>query len=161
MGKPKVKLPDPRKCRLKNQTDGEDEDISLEVNCCTPAGNNKHVIMTIVQEQSFPLNSFDFIYSFKSFSVKNNIKSNCNYPGLDCQQPEVTVTPENCVKLQCTRHACPLSGLLHQDCFHRLEAAGLSALANNKGRARSWSSTEREKVGVRFYQEMLQCFIEN
>ena len=74
MGKSKVKGPDPRKCRLKNQTDGNDEDISLEVNCCTPAGNNKHVIMTIVQEQSFPLNSFDFIYSFKSFSVKKQYK---------------------------------------------------------------------------------------
>ena len=74
MGKSKVKGPDPRKCQLKNQSDAADEDISLEVNCCTPAGNNKHVIITIVQEQSFPLNTFDFNYSFNSFSVENNIK---------------------------------------------------------------------------------------
>ena len=38
MGKLKVKGPDPRRSPLQNQCEADDEDLSLEVNCCTPAG---------------------------------------------------------------------------------------------------------------------------
>ena len=58
------------------------------------------------------------------------------------------MSPELCVKLTCSRADCPLSGLLHQGCFLRLEAGGVAALANFKGRARDWTMKQREKVGL-------------
>ena len=130
MVKPKVKRQETKKSRVKKQSEVDDEDLSsLEVNCCIPTGN-KHCKWT--QKKDL-------------FGVIIEVVD-CFSSGFDCQQPEVAVSLESCVKLKCSLPACPLSGLLHQRCFHRLEAQGVSALANCKGRARDWTTREREKV---------------
>ena len=67
------------------------------------------------------------------------------YLGFDCQLPEVPVSPLNSVQLGCSL-PCQLAGLVHQRCFERLETQGITALGNAKGRAREWSSREKEKV---------------
>ena len=38
MGKQKIRRPEPRKNRSKKQSEADDEDLSMDVNCCVPLG---------------------------------------------------------------------------------------------------------------------------
>ena len=108
-----------RKSRVKQPSEADDEDLRMKVNCCAPTGE-RVLWLVLSSEISF-------------------------YLGFDCQLPEVPVSPLNSVQLRCSL-PCQLAGLVHQRCFERLQTQGITALGNAKGRAREWSSREKEKV---------------